>query len=318
MSEFDIYDDLLADEAVRAAINNWLKWLSLERRAARLTIDAYLHDVRGFVAFLADYRGEIATLRMLESLKPMGFRAFLASRQADGLSNASLGRELSAVKSLYRYFEKNLDDFHNPAIIAIRSPKRPIPQPKPLSVDDARATLETAAVMQEEPWIAARDVALLTLLYGCGLRLSEALGLNAGERPDGDHLMITGKGGKQRMVPVLTPVRKGIDDYLALCPYPLKADDPMFVGARGRRLHPSVVQRQVKRLRQALGLAETATPHALRHSFATHLLSAGGDLRSIQELLGHASLSTTQRYTQVDAARLMEVYETAHPRQRRK
>ena len=318
MPDLDADIDLLADHAVKSEVGHWLKWLRLERRAARLTVEAYLHDVRGFIAFLADYRGAAVSTEGLAGLKPIDFRAFLARRKSEGLSNTSLGRELSAVKSLYRFLERHLAGFHNPAITTIRAPKRPASIPKPLSVDDARATLEAAAVMQDEPWVAARDVALLTLMYGCGLRISEALGLNAGERPDGDHLIITGKGGKQRMVPVLKPVRKGIDDYLAQCPYPLKADDPMFVGARGRRLHPSVVQKQVKRLRHALGLAETATPHALRHSFATHLLSAGGDLRTIQELLGHASLSTTQRYTQVDAARLMEVYETAHPRQKRK
>jgi len=310
-------DDLKADEATRRAIADWHAWLKLERRAADHTLDGYLRDVSGFIDFLADYRGEAATIDLLGSLKPVDFRAFLARRKAEGLGNASLGRTLSSVKSLYRFLERTLGGFHNPAITTIRSPKRPAAIPKPLSVDEARQTLKAAAEMPTEGWIGARDVALLTLLYGCGLRISEALGLNAGERPQGDHLMITGKGGKQRMVPVLAAVKTAIDDYLARCPYPLKADDPLFVGARGGRLHPSVVQKQVKILRNALGLPETATPHALRHSFATHLLSAGGDLRTIQELLGHASLSTTQRYTAVDAERLMDVYQNAHPRQKR-
>jgi len=313
----DIIDDLKADAGLRAAVADWLRWLALERRAADHTVDAYLRDVAVFIAFAADHRGGAASTEALAAYKPVDFRAFLARRKAEGLGNASLGRALSAVKSLYRFLERHLEGFHNPAVATIRSPKRAVQLPKPLSIKETRATLETAAVLVAEPWLGARDVALLTLLYGCGLRISEALGLNVGERPKGDHLIITGKGGKQRMVPVLTPVRTAIDDYLAQCPYHLAADDPMFVGARGRRLHPSVVQKQVKRLRVALGLAETATPHALRHSFATHLLSAGGDLRSIQELLGHASLSTTQRYTQVDTDRLMEVFEAAHPRQKR-
>ena len=311
-------DDLKAETEASRAIGDWLDWLALERRAARLTVEAYRRDAGGFIAFLTDYRGEAVTLAALAGLKAMDFRAFLARRKADGLGNASLGRALSAVKSLYRFLERTRPGFHNPAVAVVRAPKRPATIPKPLSVGETRSTLDIAATMQSEPWIGARDVALLTLLYGCGLRISEALALNAGERPKGDHLMITGKGGKQRMVPVLAVVKSAIDDYLGLCPYHLSADDPLFVGARGARLHPSVVQKQVKRLRIALGLPETATPHALRHSFATHLLSAGGDLRTIQELLGHASLSTTQRYTQVDAERLMDVYEAAHPRQRHK
>jgi integrase/recombinase XerC len=310
--------DLKADEAARRAISDWIAWLALERRAARLTVEAYQRDVAFFIAFLSDYRGDAATMDMLASLKPIDFRAFLARRQAEGLGAASLGRALSAVKSLYRYLERTRDGFHNPAIAAVGAPKRPPPMPKPLSVHEMRKTLKAAAEMPEETWIGARDAALLTLLYGCGLRISEALSLNAGDAPKGDHLIITGKGAKQRMVPVLAVVRSAIDDYLGLCPYPLGDDDPMFVGARGKRLHPSVVQKQVKRLRGALGLPESATPHALRHSFATHLLSDGADLRTIQELLGHASLSTTQHYTQLDTDRLMDVYEAAHPRQRRK
>jgi integrase/recombinase XerC len=309
-------DDLKAEEAVRRAIADWHAWLRLERRAADHTLDAYFRDVCGFIDFIADYRGEATAIDILASLKPVDFRAFLARRKAEGLGNASLGRTLSSVKSLYRFLERTLAGFHNPAVTTIRSPKRPAAIPKPLSVEEARRTLEAAAGTPKEGWIGARDVALLTLLYGCGLRISEALGLNVSENPQGDHLMITGKGGKQRMVPVLEAVKTAIDDYLARCPYPLQADDPLFVGVRGARLHPSVVQKQVKVLRNALGLPETATPHALRHSFATHLLSAGGDLRSIQELLGHASLSTTQRYTAVDAERLMDVYQNAHPQQK--
>jgi len=214
----DIIDDLKADAGLRAAVADWLRWLALERRAADHTVDAYLRDVAVFIAFAADHRGGAASTEALAAYKPVDFRAFLARRKAEGLGNASLGRALSAVKSLYRFLERHLEGFHNPAVATIRSPKRAVQLPKPLSIKETRATLETAAVLVAEPWLGARDVALLTLLYGCGLRISEALGLNVGERPKGDHLIITGKGGKQRMVPVLTPVRTAIDDYLASAP----------------------------------------------------------------------------------------------------
>jgi len=305
-----IKTDALATEAVK----DWLTWLQHERRAADHTVDAYLRDVSVFLDFISDHQGQEVSLAVLSSLKPFDFRAWLARRKNDGLGNASLGRALSSIKSLYRFLERTRNEFHNPAINSVRTPKRPPPIPKPLTADEAQWTIDLAGAMQDEAWIGARDVALLTLLYGCGLRISEALGLNVEEAPKGDHLIITGKGGKQRMVPVLEIVRSAISEYSAMCPYPRDADSPLFVGARGKRLHPSVVQKQVKLLRAALGLPETATPHALRHSFATHLLSAGGDLRTIQELLGHASLSTTQRYTEVDADRLLQVYENAHPR----
>ena len=302
------------DAAATAAVKDWLTWLHKERRAADHTVDGYLRDVSVFLDFVADHRGEEVTLEILTALKPFDFRAWLARRKNDGLGNASLGRALSSVKSLYRFLERTRESFHNPAVNAIRTPKRPAPIPKPLTADEAQWTIDLAGAMQDEPWIAARDVALLTLLYGCGLRISEALSLNVGDSPKEDHLVITGKGGKQRMVPVLKIVRDALEEYTALCPWPRDDNSPLFMGARGKRLHPSVIQKQVKLLRAALGLPETATPHALRHSFATHLLSAGGDLRTIQELLGHASLSTTQRYTDVDADRLLKVYENAHPR----
>ena len=302
------------DPTATAAVRDWLGWLMHERRAADHTVDGYVRDVTIFLDFIAGHQGEEVSLPILGALKPLDFRAWLARRKNDGLGNASLGRALSSVKSLFRFLERTRDDFHNPAINAIRTPKQAPPIPKPLTVDEAQWTIDLAGSMQDEPWIAARDVALLTLLYGCGLRISEALGLNVEDSPTQDHLIITGKGGKQRMVPVLEIVRDAIAEYTALCPWPREATSPLFVGARGKRLHPSVLQKQVKLLRAALGLPETATPHALRHSYATHLLSAGGDLRTIQELLGHASLSTTQRYTDVDTDQLLRVYEHAHPR----
>jgi len=309
-------ETLKADAPARAAVADWLDWLINQRRAADHTIDAYFRDVSGFIDFTSGHTANAVTIDALAALKAADFRAYLAQRRGDGLNNASLGRTLSSVKSLYRFLETTRQGFHNPAIVSIRSPKRPASIPKPLSVKEARVAIDTAGALQEEPWVAARDVALLTLLYGCGLRISEALSLDAGDRPKGDHLIITGKGGKQRMVPVLPVVREAIQEYLDLCPHPTAADAPLFRGVRGGRLNASVVQKGVRRLRAALGLPETATPHALRHSFATHLLSAGGDLRTIQELLGHASLSTTQRYTEVDTKRLMDVYRDAHPRAR--
>ncbi|MBT5917453.1 MAG: tyrosine recombinase XerC [Alphaproteobacteria bacterium] len=302
------------DATATIALRDWLTWLQHERRAADHTVDAYLRDVATFLDFISDHQGQEVSLDVLTRLKPFDFRAWLARRKNEGLGNASLGRAMSSVKSLYRFLERTRDSFHNPAINAVRTPKRAPPVPKPLSVSEAQWTIDMAGALQDEPWIAARDVALLTLLYGCGLRISEALGLNVEAAPKQDHMVITGKGNKQRMVPVLEIVRTAIADYSGMCPYPRDDDSPLFVGARGKRLHPSVVQKQVKLLRAALGLPETATPHALRHSFATHLLSAGGDLRTIQELLGHASLSTTQRYTDVDAEHLLNVYDKAHPR----
>jgi len=220
---------------------------------------------------------------------------------------------MSTLRGFFRFLDRT-GRVHNAALSAVRSPRPPAPVPKPLAADEAMDTLETAAELQDEPWLAARDTALFTLLYGCGLRLGEALALDRGDAPTGGAMTVTGKGRKQRVVPVLPVVASALAEYLALCPFRGGRDQPLFVGARGGRLNPGVVQRQMRRLRALLGLPATATPHALRHSFATHLLAGGGDLRTIQELLGHSSLSTTQRYTQVDAARLVSIYSDAHPR----
>jgi integrase/recombinase XerC len=297
------------------AIERWRGWLAGEKRASRHTLDGYARDLSAFLAFLCGHLGGEADLAALAQLRPADFRSFLAARQNDGLSRSSLARLMSTLRGFYRFLDRH-DLGHNPAIGAVKAPRPPKSVPKPLAADAALETLAGAGDLHDEPWLAARDTALFTLLYGCGLRLGEALGMARRDVPDGDTMVITGKGRKQRMVPVLGVVRDAIADYVAQCPHVLAPEAPLFVGARGGPLNPGVVQRQMRRLRPVLGLPDTATPHALRHSFATHLLAGGGDLRTIQELLGHASLSTTQRYTKVDAERLTAVYRDSHPRAR--
>lgn len=309
--------DIPASTELHDAVRDWSRWLSSERRTAEHTTEAYGRDVSKFMHFLAGHLGGPADLSDLANLKPVDFRSYLARRRNEGLSNTSLARSMSAIRSLFRFLERT-DLVHNPAINAVRTPKRPHSVPKPLTVEQAVSSVKQISQLQDEGWLGKRDTAVLTLLYGCGLRISEALSLNRRDKPTGDILIVTGKGNKQRMVPVLIVVREAIDDYITNCPFQLSDDDPLFVGKRGGRLGPGIIQRQVRRLRGMLGLPETATPHALRHSFATHLLSDGGDLRTIQELLGHASLSTTQRYTEVDSQRLLEVYNSAHPSARRR
>jgi len=299
------------------AIESWRDWLGGEKRASPHTLDGYARDLAAFLAFLTGHLGSEADLAALAGLKPADFRAFLYDRGSHGLARSSLARSMSTLRGFFRFLDRG-GLVHNPALVAVKSPRPPRSVPKALAADEALEAVSTVGELHDEPWLAARDVALLTLLYGCGLRLGEALAMNRHDAPRADTMVITGKGRKQRLVPVLPVVREAIADYLLLCPYPPVAERPLFVGARGGRLNPGVVQRQMRRLRQLLGLPETATPHALRHSFATHLLAGGGDLRTIQELLGHASLSTTQRYTAVDAARLTAVYDHAHPRARRR
>jgi integrase/recombinase XerC len=301
-----------------AEVERWLAHLGAERRYSPKTVEAYARDVRQLLAFLAGHLGKKLTLTDLEKLEPRDVRAFLSSRRAQGLTSRSLMRTLAGARSFARYLERNGKGAVG-ALAAVRSPKLPKTLPKPLAVSAARRVVETElrAGEDREPWILARDAAVLALLYGSGLRISEALALERGEMPEpgqGDAIVVTGKGNKTRMVPVLQQVLNLVADYLAICPHALATDGPLFVGARGGPLSPRIVQLAMARLRGALGLPETATPHALRHSFATHLLARGGDLRAIQELLGHASLSTTQIYTEVDAERLIEVYRNAHPR----
>ena len=302
---------------VATAIEGWLGYLGDERRYSAKTIEAYRRDVLQFLAFLAGHLGGAPTLKALAELMPADVRAFMAARRAAGISGRSLMRSLAGVRGFARYLERNGKGKVG-ALAAVRAPKIGKTLPRPLAAGAARrlADADLAAGDEREPWIHARDAAVLALLYGSGLRISEALGLKRGDFGNGarDAVTVTGKGRKQRMVPVLPRVAKLVEDYLALCPCDLPLDGPLFVGAKGRALSPRIVQLAMARLRGALGLPETATPHALRHSFATHLLARGGDLRAIQELLGHASLATTQIYTAVDDERLIEAYRSAHPR----
>lgn len=300
-----------------SAVTQWRSWLEGEKRASRHTLDGYSRDLSSFLSFLVNHLGGEPDIKALGDLLPADFRSFLAARQAEGLARSSMARLMSTLRGFFKFLDRQ-DLLHNPAIGAVKAPRPPRSLPKPLAAEDAMEALATAAEMHDEPWLAARDVALFTLLYGCGLRLGEALGMECRDMPKGDTMVITGKGRKQRQVPVLPVVREALADYLRQCPFPHSPEAPLFVGARGGPLNPGVVQRQMRRLRLLLGLPDTATPHALRHSFATHLLAGGGDLRTIQELLGHSSLSTTQRYTHVDAARLTSVYRDAHPRARAK
>ncbi len=304
---------LTAQPAVLDAVQAWLRWLSTERRVATNTRDAYARDIQQFLAFLATHLGQPVDLNALARLGAADFRAYLASQAMRGFARTSTARGLAAIRGFLRFADQR-GFVQVPAVRAVRTPKAPKRLPKPLSAPDAAALLEAAGEANAEPWIAARDAAVLTLLYGCGLRIAEALSLPRRHADMAEAITVTGKGGKQRVVPVLPVVREAVASYVALCPHDPGPDGPLFLGARGKRLRPEIVQKAMRRLRVSLALPETATPHALRHSFATHLLSGGGDLRTIQELLGHASLSTTQRYTEVDAQRLAAVHRAAHPR----
>jgi len=302
------------------ALASWLDWLAHERRCSPHTIDAYSRDLSRFLDFLVDHLGYVPGLKDLGNLRTADFRSYLAFRVNEGMSRTSTARALSTIRNLFRFLERR-GLAHNAAIGGIRTPKVPRSVPRALDEVDALEVVASAGDLALAPWIGKRDIAIMTLLYGCGLRIGEALGLNrshASEMRASGVLRIAGKGGKERLAPVLSVVSEALNDYLDACPYGQDDTDPLFVGLRGKRLNPGIVQKNMRQLRILLGLPDTATPHALRHSFATHLLSGGGDLRTIQELLGHASLSTTQRYTDVDAGRLNAVYRDAHPRARQK
>jgi len=304
-----------ADDTLRA-IEDWQRWIGDERRSSSHTLDAYSRDLAAFLSFLTGHLGSAPSLDDLNNLRPADFRSFLAHRLGEGIAQSSLARSMSTLRNFFRFLDKT-GRVSNATINAVRAP-RPAPRlPKAIAAVEAMDLIDAAASLPDKPWIAKRDAALFTLLYGCGLRIDEALSLNQEDAPDGDAMVITGKGNKQRVVPVRPIVGQSIADYRVACPFAPQANGPLFFGARGGRLNPGVVQRQMRRLRGLLGLPAAATPHALRHSFATHLLGAGGDLRTIQELLGHASLTTTQRYTSVDSERLIAVYDDAHPRARR-
>jgi integrase/recombinase XerC len=303
---------------VAAQVAQWLAHLGAERRMSPKTLEAYQRDVIQFLGFLAEHLGGAPSLKQLAKITPQDVRAFMAGRRASGIGGRSLMRNLAGARSFARFLERN-GKGKVAALAAVRAPKVAKTLPKPLAAAAAKRMTETdlRAGEEREPWIFARDAAALGLLYGSGLRISEALGLKRGDVPApgaGDAITVLGKGSKSRMVPVLRQVLELIAEYISLCPFDLPANGPLFVGARGGTLSPRILQLTMARLRGGLGLPDSATPHALRHSFATHLLARGGDLRAIQELLGHASLSTTQIYTEVDTARLIEVYRNTHPR----
>ena len=299
-----------------ADLGDFLAWLGDERRASRHTLAAYARDIGAAIDFLAPHLGRAVDRAALGTLRAGDLRAWLARRRAEGIGAASNARALSALRAFFRWAERRRL-WRNAEALALRGPKLPRAVPRALTADDATAALDLAGGDPDSPpWIAARDAAVLTLLWGAGLRIDEALSLDRAALPLGAELRVVGKGRKERIVPLLPAVRAAVETYLRLCPHPPARRGPLFLGLRGGRLRAELVQKRLRQVRAALGLPEHATPHALRHSFATHLLGSGADLRAIQELLGHASLSTTQRYTVVDTEHLLKVYERAHPRAR--
>ncbi|MDQ3145305.1 MAG: tyrosine recombinase XerC [Pseudomonadota bacterium] len=301
-----------ATEPAAALAARWSRHLQFDRRRSLHTVRAYVATAHRFIGFLGRHRGEAIGRYGLLNLQAAELRAFLADRRGDGLGPSSAAREMSAVRAFLRFAAE--EEGNLPQLPRTRSPKRPRTLPRPASPADAVALAEEAGEGALLPWVGARDLAILLLLYGSGLRVSEALSLRARILPLGQALRVTGKRGKTRVVPILPAVKDAIAAYVADCPWPLASDVPLFVGAKGGPLNADLVRRAVRTARVRLGLADSLTPHALRHSFATHLLAGGADLRSLQELLGHASLSSTQIYTEVDAARLLDVYRHAHPR----
>lgn len=296
----------------------WLQYLSAERRMAEKTSEAYERDLRQFFNYLTTYLAHPPELSDVKDLRPIDMRGFLSNRRKDGAGARTLGRSLAGIRSFIRFLEKK-GLASSAGLAATRSPKQPKTLPKPIAPEQAIQLTDASQHLHEEPWITARDAAILTLLYGCGLRIGEALALTPHSLSDRSarSLSVTGKGNKTRLVPLLPVIHNAVDEYKKLCPYHLEKDEPLFRGARGGPLQAAILQKSMRLLRSALGMPDSATPHALRHSFATHLLSNGGDLRTIQELLGHASLSTTQIYTQVDTDHLMRAYKAAHPRANR-
>ncbi|MGI9395547.1 MAG: tyrosine recombinase XerC [Boseongicola sp.] len=295
------------------AVALWLAELRALGGRADNTIDAYRADVFSFLNFIQRHEGKSLGKGCLTRLTTKDMRAWMAHERGRGVGARSLARALSAVKNFVGWMAER-DGFDPSSVLMTRSPRFQRKLPRPLDEVAARAMIETVELQTTSDWVALRDMAVVTLLYGCGLRISEALGLRGKQAPLGKTLRIIGKGGQERIVPVIPAAARSVDAYLEVCPFEIEPSEPLFRGVRGGALNPRLVQKVVEKARTQLGLPSTVTPHAMRHSFATHLLNAGGDLRAIQELLGHASLSTTQAYTAVDTARLMEVYEAAHPR----
>jgi len=306
----------IADD-LRAAIAEWQTWLGAERRAAAHTLEAYTSDLEGFLTFLSAYKGARIALGLLGDLKLTDFRAWLADQAGKSIGAASRARELAGVRSFFRWLDRT-GRMHNAAIDLLHAPKTPKRLPRPVSETSTQDILEGARDSANQDWIGLRDEALFTLLYGAGLRISEALGLKWRDLRQGDRITVTGKGSKQRQVPLLPLVKATLEKYRVAGPFAGEPNAFIFVGARGQGLNPGVAQRQLRNLRRLLGLPDSVTPHALRHSFATHLLADGVDLRSLQELLGHSSLSTTQLYTRIESSQLAATYRAAHPRARAK
>ncbi len=299
-----------ASREIKQLIAQWQSWLLNERRYSPHTLDAYSRDLSGFFDFAAEHLGKVPETADLAKLEVRDFRAYLSQRAARHIDKSSLARELSTLKNFFKWLAR-YDILRNPALSVIRTPRRAKVLPKALEVNDTFNVIDEAQNLASNSWQGLRDMAIFTLLYGCGLRISEALSLNVGDIGNNDFLRIKGKGNKERIVPLLPVVVENINKYLAECPYQPKQGEPLFLGARGDRLVPRIIQRQMQKIRAYLGLPDNLTPHALRHSFATHLLAEGTDLRSIQELLGHASLTTTQRYTDVQIETLKKEYDKA-------
>ncbi|GAA4741515.1 tyrosine recombinase XerC [Sphingomonas daechungensis] len=302
----------LSDHPARALVERWAGHLLHDRRRSQHTARAYVATAHRLIDFLGAYRGEAVDDASLLVISAQDLRAFLADRRREGLGAASTARELSAVRNFLTYAAEQQGNL--PQLPRTRAPRRPRTLPRPVAPDEAVSLAEDAGDAAPAEWIGARDLAILLLLYGSGLRVAEALSLTGSVRPIGQALRVTGKRSKTRVVPIMPAVRDAIDDYARQCPWPIDKDGPLFLGVRGGPLNPDLVRRAVAAARRRLGLPDSLTPHALRHSFATHLLARGADLRALQELLGHASLSSTQIYTAVDAARLLDVYRHAHPR----
>lgn len=299
-----------ASREIKQLIAQWQSWLLNERRYSPHTLDAYSRDLSGFFDFAAEHLGKVPETADLAKLEVRDFRAYLSQRAARHIDKSSLARELSTLKNFFKWLAR-YDILRNPALSVIRTPRRAKVLPKALEVNDTFNVIDEAQNLASNSWQGLRDTAIFTLFYGCGLRISEALSLNVGDIGNNDFLRIKGKGNKERIVPLLPVVVENINKYLAECPYQPKQGEPLFLGARGDRLVPRIIQRQMQKIRAYLGLPDNLTPHALRHSFATHLLAEGTDLRSIQELLGHASLTTTQRYTDVQIETLKKEYDKA-------
>ena len=292
--------------------NNWLNYLSNIKKLSQNSVVSYKNDLSKFFIFFQDYIEKNIGLKEIESIKISEFRSFLTYRRNSEISSNSIARNISALKSFFRFLIKN-NKIKESSVFNLKSPKLKKSLPRPINVDLAIQVIKQAEEIEDEKWIGLRNKAILILLYGCGLRISEALSLNYDDVQNEDHILIKGKGEKERIVPMMPYIKKGIENYLEACPKEIISGEALFIGKRFSRLSPRIIQYALEKIRAALSLPETATPHALRHSFATHLLDSGGDLRTIQELLGHSSLSTTQKYTKVETSKLLDIYKKSHP-----